>query len=183
METQKCRHRKFSESLTRLVFFPLRSFTQAKCFPSFLVVGKIYFGSFDRRSGGRRKSGGQGGKESKQMMVPGWRFPPLRGNSSDPNLTSQPSNLPSVYYLLTLSVYSRESDSHNTGLTFNLTAAVWSEEVSKQAETTSQCVMVAGLTDDTVTTTGCAPLRTGIRSGDQCLSMFTHEMMCDIQRV
>lgn len=73
-------------TITSLEFFSLCSLTLAKCFLSLSlllqVVRKIYFGSCDGGVGGQKTRRGRGGKESKQMMAPGWRFPPLRGNSS-----------------------------------------------------------------------------------------------------
>lgn len=43
---------------------------------------------------------GRAGKKSKQMMVPGERFPPLRGNSSDLKVTRKPPALPNFTHIL-----------------------------------------------------------------------------------
>lgn len=76
-------------TITSLEFFSLRSLTLAECSfffrslsPLLQVVRKIYFGSCDNGVGGQKTRRWRGGKESKHMMAPIWRFPPLRGNSS-----------------------------------------------------------------------------------------------------
>lgn len=72
------------------VFFSLFKFEhRAKCFLS-LSSGKKDVLWQVEVEGWRERTGGRGGKKSKQMMVPGKRFPPLRGNSSDLNLTPTP---------------------------------------------------------------------------------------------
>lgn len=49
---------------------------------------------------GREKTGGRGGKKSKQMMVPGKRFPPLGGNSLWPDHNPPPPQPSSISHIL-----------------------------------------------------------------------------------
>lgn len=76
--------------------------------------------------GWREKTGGRGGRKSKQMMVPGKRFPPLRGNSSDLNLTPLPPALLNITHILCIGI-NYKKDSPKTRLMFYLTISLVSE--------------------------------------------------------
>lgn len=101
----------FSESLTGSFclcsnccqcFLPLYSFTWADDLMFSLPLrGKKDLLWQVKVEGRRERTGGRGGKKSKQMMVPGKRFPPLGGNSLWPEHDPpcpQPSSISHILY-------------------------------------------------------------------------------------